>query len=65
MARRFVDVRRILRNAGWVHVRTRGSHEVWRATDGRTVTIAGEDHRYVPPGTLASIRRSVELEELR
>jgi predicted RNA binding protein YcfA (HicA-like mRNA interferase family) len=65
--KKYRDVRRTLRRAGWRHVRTHGSHEVWRHDDGRQVTVpgGGKDNYEVPPGTLASIRRETGLEELR
>ncbi|MQA73274.1 MAG: addiction module toxin, HicA family [Solirubrobacterales bacterium] len=68
MAKKYREVRRILRRAGWRRVRTEGSHEVWEnRARARTATIpgGGKDSREVPPGTLASIRRATGLEELR
>jgi len=66
MAKKFRDVRKALRRAGWTLVRTKGDHEQWRSPDGRmVVTIAGHDNRDVPVGTLKSIRQSTGLEELR
>jgi len=58
--------RRALRRAGWEIVRTRGDHEQWRSPDGRSmVTVAGQDNKDVPAGTLRSIRQSTGLEDLR
>lgn len=66
VARKFREVRVALRDAGWVRVRTHGSHEIWRSTDGRrTVTVAGKDSDSVPPGTLAAMRRATGLDDLR
>jgi len=66
VAKKFREVRRALRKAGWTVVRTRGDHEQWRDRDGdRLVTVAGRDGKDVPVGTLKSIRQSTGLEELR
>ena len=67
MAKKYRDVKRILREAGWSPVRVRGSHEVWQHADGRRVVVpaGGKDNREVPSGTLGSIRRATELDELR
>lgn len=48
-------------------MRTRGSHERWEHADGRLVTVpsGGKGNADVPKGTLASIRRSTGIEELR
>lgn len=67
MAKKYRDVIRLLSDHGWDHVRTRGSHEIWRHPDGREVTIpgGGKRNREVPAGTLASIRRHTGTDELR
>ena len=66
MAKKFREVRKALRQAGWILVRTKGDHEQWQSPDGRTVvTVAGQDNKDVPVGTLRSIRQSTGLEELR
>jgi predicted RNA binding protein YcfA (HicA-like mRNA interferase family) len=67
MAKKYRDVRRALRTAGWERVRTAGSHEVWVHPDGRRVVIAGggKDNLEVPAGTLAKIRKGTGLKELR
>ncbi len=67
MARKYRDVRRILRKNGWTMTRTSGSHERWVGPDGRSTTLAagGKDHRDVPAGTLRALRRQTGLEELR
>lgn len=67
MAKKYRDVTKALRQAGWRRVRTRGSHEVWRLADGRDVTLpaGGKGNREVPTGTLGAIRRATGLEELR
>jgi len=66
VAKKFREVRKALRKAGWMLVRTKGDHERWRSPDGAVVvTVAGQDNKDVPVGTLKSIRQSTGLEELR
>lgn len=67
MSKKYRDVTKSLRRAGWHKTRTRGSHEVWRRPDGREVTVpaGGKGNREVPAGTLAAIRRATGLDELR
>jgi predicted RNA binding protein YcfA (HicA-like mRNA interferase family) len=67
MAKKYRDVVRALRDAGWERIRTRGSHEIWRDPEGREVVVpaGGKLNREVPAGTLASIRRSTGLDHLR
>lgn len=66
MAKKYGEVRKALKRAGWTKVRTKGSHETWKSPDGsRAVTVAGSDSVTVPVGTLKSIRQSTGLEELR
>ncbi len=45
---------KILRAHGCEHVRTVGSHEVWKAKGGCTASIPAK--REVAPGTLRNIR---------
>jgi predicted RNA binding protein YcfA (HicA-like mRNA interferase family) len=67
MAKKYRDVKRALRDAGWARHRTEGSHEIWVHPDGRLVVVAGggKDHLEVPVGTLAKIRKRTGLKELR
>jgi predicted RNA binding protein YcfA (HicA-like mRNA interferase family) len=66
MPKKYREVRRLLRGAGWKIVRRSGSHETWQSPDGgRLVTVAGKDSGTVPAGTLAAMRRSTGLEDLR
>jgi predicted RNA binding protein YcfA (HicA-like mRNA interferase family) len=56
----------MLRSAGWLPVRQTGSHETWESADAsRRVTVAGKDSDTVPTGTLAAMRRSTGLNDLR
>ncbi|MGI8731278.1 MAG: type II toxin-antitoxin system HicA family toxin [Solirubrobacteraceae bacterium] len=67
MAKKYREVRAALRNAGWSVMRVSGSHEIWSHPDGRRVAVAagGKSNREVAAGTLADIRRSTGLEDLR
>jgi len=65
--KKYRDVIRILRKAGWSLSRSAGSHQIWTHPDGRRVVVpaGGKENREVPPGTLASIQRDTGIEELR
>ncbi|GAA1331072.1 type II toxin-antitoxin system HicA family toxin [Saccharothrix algeriensis] len=52
-------VERLLKSLGFEHVRTKGSHAVWRHPDGRTVVLPM--HGTVKRGTLASVVRQAGL----
>jgi len=67
MAKKYREVRKALRDAGWRLVRVTGSHERWEHPDGRKTSLAGggRDNREVPSSTLAKIRRQTGLEDLR
>ena len=67
MAKKYRDVTKALRRAGWTRERSKGSHEVWVHPDGRHVVVPGGGHanREVPVGTLATIRRETGIKELR
>jgi predicted RNA binding protein YcfA (HicA-like mRNA interferase family) len=66
MPKKYREVRKRLRAAGWSRVRRSGSHETWRSPDGsRVVTVAGKDSDSVPSGTLAAMRRATGLDGLR
>lgn len=67
VAKKYREVRAILKSHGWELVRQRGSHQTWRNAEGRQVTVpgAGDGGSEVPVGTLASIRRATGIKELR
>lgn len=66
MAKKYREVREALKEAGWVVLRQKGSHEVWgRPGQDARIVVAGKDSDTVPPGTLSSIRRASGLEHLR
>jgi len=67
MSKKYREVRRILRQNGWVHVRSAGSHEIWKFGDGQVIAVpsGGQSNRDVPAGTLANIRRATGIKELR
>ncbi len=57
-----LPVRRVIRaleSAGFSHVRTKGSHAVYRNSEGRVTVIP--QHGTVKRGTLASILRQAGL----
>jgi len=58
----FREVRRDVRDDGWYLVRQEGSHEQYRhPTKPGRVTIAGNDNKDVPTGTLSSILKQAGL----
>lgn len=67
MPKKFRHVRRILPDHGFVHERTRGSHELWIHPDGRRVTLpgGGKSNREDARGTLDQLRKATGIEELR
>lgn len=66
VAKKYREVRRLLKQAGWTRVRQTGSHETWESRDGtRSVTVAGKDSDTVPAGTLGAMRRATDLDHLR
>ncbi len=50
---------RVIESLGFVHVRTKGTHAVYRHPDGRTVVIP--EHSTIKRGTLASILRQAGI----
>lgn len=50
---------RALESIGFGYVRTRGSHAIYRRSDGRVVVIP--EHGNVKRGTLSSILRQADL----
>ncbi len=57
-----LPVRRVIRaleSAGFAYVRTKGSHAVYRRSDGRVVVIP--EHGTIKRGTLGSILRQAGL----
>lgn len=66
MAKKYKEVRKALRAAGWKAIRQRGSHEVWaHPVEPRRIIIAGKDSDTVTVGSLANIRRISGLKDLR
>jgi len=56
------DVIKLLENAGWRLVRTKGSHRQFGHGSKRgTVTVSGKESIDVPPGTLNSILKQAGL----
>jgi predicted RNA binding protein YcfA (HicA-like mRNA interferase family) len=66
MPKKYREVRRALKAHGWSRLRQSGSHETWVSADGaRAVTVAGKESDTVPVGTLAAIRRTTGIKQLR
>jgi predicted RNA binding protein YcfA (HicA-like mRNA interferase family) len=58
------DVRKVIRNDGWVKVAQEGSHEQYKhPTKPGRVTVSGHDSADVKPGTLNSILRQAGLKK--
>ena len=56
------DVVRMLKAAGWVEVRTRGSHRQFKhPTEAGRVTVPGKRSDDLAPGTLNSILKQAGL----
>lgn len=49
----------VIESLGFVHVRTKGSHAVYRHPDGRAVVIP--QHGTIKRGTLGSILRQADI----
>jgi len=67
MAKKYREVRRALRDNGFVHLRTKGSHEAREhpVGAGSSWPAAAKDNREVPSGTLKAIRDQTGIRELR
>ncbi len=61
-----VKVREVIKElgkAGWVHVRTKGDHRVFRHADGRITVVSGKLGDDVRPGTYKAILKQTKIEE--
>jgi predicted RNA binding protein YcfA (HicA-like mRNA interferase family) len=57
------EVIKELEDAGWVQVRTKGDHRVFRYSDGRTTVVSGKLGDDVRPGTYKAILRQTKIKE--
>jgi predicted RNA binding protein YcfA (HicA-like mRNA interferase family) len=58
------DLLRLVESEGWQHIRTRGSHRIFKhPVKARLVTVAGKSGDDVPTGTLKTILKDSGLEE--
>jgi len=57
------EVIKELEKAGWIHVRTRGDHRVFRFPDGRITVVSGKLGDHVRPGTYKAILKQTKLKE--
>jgi predicted RNA binding protein YcfA (HicA-like mRNA interferase family) len=56
------DILKLLRQGGWEHVRTKGSHRQFRHPEkSGTVTVAGKPGVEIPIGTLKNIFKQARL----
>jgi predicted RNA binding protein YcfA (HicA-like mRNA interferase family) len=61
-----VKVRELIKEleaAGWVHVRTKGDHRVFRHTGGRITVVSGKLGDDVRPGTYKAILKQIRIKE--
>jgi predicted RNA binding protein YcfA (HicA-like mRNA interferase family) len=60
------DIIRLIENDGWYLFATKGSHRQYKHPEkpGR-VTIAGHMNDDISPGTLGSIKKQANLEEVK
>jgi predicted RNA binding protein YcfA (HicA-like mRNA interferase family) len=52
-----------LEEAGWIHVRTKGDHRVFRYADGRITVVSGKLGDDVRPGTYKAILKQTKIKE--
>ena len=57
------EVIRELEKAGWLHVRTKGDHRVFRYSDGRITVISGKLGDDVRPGTYQAILKQTKIKK--
>jgi predicted RNA binding protein YcfA (HicA-like mRNA interferase family) len=57
------QVIKVLENAGWRNVRTKGDHRVFHHPDGRTTIVSGSLGDDVRPGTYKAILRQTKIKE--
>jgi predicted RNA binding protein YcfA (HicA-like mRNA interferase family) len=57
------DVIKELERAGWLHVRTKGDHRVFRFADGRITVVSGKVGDDVRPGTYKAILKQTKMKE--
>ena len=57
------EVIRELERAGWLLVRTKGDHRVFRYPDGRIAVVSGRLGDDVRPGTYKAILRQTKIKE--
>ena len=57
------EVIRELEKAGWLHIRTKGDHRVFRYSDGRITVISGKLGDDVRPGTYQAILKQTKIKK--
>jgi predicted RNA binding protein YcfA (HicA-like mRNA interferase family) len=61
--RKVREIIKQLENAGWVHVRTKGDHRVFRHSDGRITVVSGKLGDDIRPGTYRAILKQTKIME--
>ena len=57
------EVIKELEAAGWLHVRTKGDHRIFRNSDGRITVVSGKLGDDVRPGTYKAILNQTKIKE--
>lgn len=57
------EVIKELETAGWVNVRTKGDHRVFRYSDDRITVVSGKLGDDVRPGTYKAILKRTKIKE--
>ena len=57
------EVIKELERAGWVHIRAKGDHRVFRYSDGRITVVSGRLGDDVRPGTYRAILKQSRIKE--
>lgn len=55
-------VTKMLRNAGWVAVRTVGSHTIWEGPNGTTFSLP-DGHSTISPGVYRNLLKAMKEDE--
>ncbi|MBJ7432998.1 MAG: type II toxin-antitoxin system HicA family toxin [Microbacteriaceae bacterium] len=52
----------LLKKKGWVVLRTRGSHTVWKSPRGALFTLP-DGHREISPGVARNLMKAIEVSD--
>jgi predicted RNA binding protein YcfA (HicA-like mRNA interferase family) len=56
-----VEVVRVLKHAGWVPVRMKGSHQMWQSPTGRKIAVP-VGHKIISAGVVQQVMKAIEEE---